>query len=164
MKTLYKLLPLLLIPLLLLCSCAPKPQVFTEGGVQITLDDSFWNDPTDGFDFAYGSERIMVMGTKDTKAELVSAGMMVEDTTGPEELLQFVIKQNKLEDSALQSQRDGIHYISYTATPEDVTFRYFAAAFRNGDAFWLIQFACRENEYAKNEDTFLAWAKTVTFV
>ncbi len=163
MKTLCKLLPLLLVLSLCLTGCRAEPKTFTSKGVQLTLTDAFEPYDASGFDFAYASERVMVVATEDTKNDLTQLGFSTSDQTTAADYLNFVIKQNQME-GVTPLQKDGLDYINYTADVDGTTFKYFSVVLRQGTTFWFIQFACREKEYDKNEETFVSWAKAITFV
>jgi hypothetical protein len=46
---------------------------------------------------------------------------------------------------------------------EKQTYSYFTTMFKGPDAFWMIQFASKEEDYASHKDTFLEFANSVKF-
>ncbi|MBQ9743974.1 MAG: hypothetical protein IJW19_02515 [Clostridia bacterium] len=60
-------------------------------------------------------------------------------------------------------EEDGLVYFVYTKTVKSKTFKYYSFSYKEDDAFWLIQFAVRENDAPEYEDRIFEWAKSVEF-
>ena len=58
---------------------------------------------------------------------------------------------------------DGIMFFEYSFlnTDENVTYSYFTTVHEGNDAYWMVQFATRQDDYNEYRPYLLKWAKTV---
>lgn len=134
-----------------------KPQTYTTQGMSITLPAKFSKAKMDNMTVAYQTKDVAVFALR-------------EDFTLMEGLKDYsltkygnnVISNNKLTSAKLQYEGD-LTYFTYTAKPENENFVYYAFVYKAKDAFWLIQFATKEENEATNRQQFFDWANTVTF-
>ena len=132
-----------------------KDRTFKVDEMSITLNDSFSESFSSGREAAYSSSRVSVYIDKDPSA----AGLGIKTPRGYAE---YIIARNSFENCSV-SEEDGIAHFIFTADTSEGTYKYFAYTYRDGENFWLIQFAVKENfasTYSKNIDK---WAKSVRF-
>ena len=73
---------------------------------------------------------------------------------------QAVIDNNSLD--ATVCTADERTFFEYQAHTNGKDYSYYSVVFKGTDAFWLIQFACETDAYAKLYSSFTNWAGTVT--
>ena len=158
-----KLLSLVLVLVLLvaLVSCGKaQPKTFTSSGMSITLTSAFKENPQEGYTTCYDSAKVAVFVLK----ESFSIQPGVENLT-LDEYAALVRQSNASKSPSEITTQDGIYSMEYTFLneSENQTYSYYCTMFKSSDAFWLVQFACKEGDYASYKETFLNWAKTITF-
>lgn len=127
-------------------------KVFTCHLLSVTLTDEFTEKKSQiGFDGYYVSEFCGVM----VKMEPFSLMEGFEDET-LEEYLSAVIFNNA--ENASPEEKDGLVYYRYNHNGNTG----WNFAFKGSDAFYLIQFICREDHAPELEDFFFTAAKSVT--
>ena len=135
-----------------------KAQDFTVDNMTITLTSEFREEELEGFTQCYDSSLVGVVVLKESTDEYP----WLADYT-LEEYGEDVIWNNDLTDSTLTSYGD-FYYFIYTAQGSNgQPYQYFATVHRNGNDFWLIQFAALQKNFSKMENKFLEWASTVRF-
>ena len=62
-------------------------------------------------------------------------------------------------------EEEGLMLIEYTffVESQNEDYVYLTTMFKTSDAFWMIQFACRAENYETYRPHFIKWAKSVTF-
>lgn len=133
-----------------------KPKVYTAGELSVTLTDDF--QPTNVKDAtAFSSKDTTVIMTKENHAAL--RGMSVDDYAAA------VISSSATASSAVVSHEDGLTYFEYEVYLEDLqrTVRYLAFCYRNGNDYWMVQFAANSSRFSSLRPTFFTYAKTVQF-
>lgn len=123
--------------------------------MHITLNDYFKETSSSGFDVCYESRDIAVFVLKET---------LSEDKT-LEEYGEMVISANDMDSSVELQEDSGLYYFEYDyagSNPEEAI-GYFAAVFKNGEDYWLIQFACYKESYQGYRNDFVEWSKSVRF-
>ena len=71
------------------------------------------------------------------------------------------VENNKAEYTV--QEKNGLTYFEYEKEVSGKNYKYFACAFKADDAYWLIHFYCETKNYDDLSETFVKWAKTVTF-
>ena len=134
------------------------PQDFTVDNMTITLTSEFRETELEGFTQCYDSSLVAVVVLKESTDEYP----WLADYT-LEEYGEDVIWNNDLTESTLVSYGD-FYYFIYTAQGSNgQPYQYFATVHRNGNDFWLIQFATLQKNFSKMENKFLEWASSVRF-
>ncbi len=153
-------LALVLILMLSLVSCAPKPKEFTKEGMTITLTNSFWEKAMDGFTACYDSRKDAVFVLKEAFSMLEGAEELTLD-----EYAELVRKNNASKSPSEIKKEDGLTIMEYTFLNEsnNTTYGYFLTMFKTSDAFWLVQFTCDESDYDTHRASFIEWAKSIKF-
>lgn len=136
------------------------PKKFSKEGITLTLSTAFRETAYEGYTVCYDSPEVAVFVLK----EPFSLAEGFEDLT-LEQYAELVHQNNASKSPAEIAVLDGITTMEYSFFNEskNTTFKYFATMFKGPDAFWLVQFACAEDNYEENKDSFLTWAKSVSF-
>lgn len=160
-----KLLNILFCSLLVVCLSAcsllgPSNKDFTTNGMTITLTDEFYEKENVSFTKLYQSEKAIVSILKE-EFDLVPE--MNKDTS-LEEYSTAVLAANNLTDKKLNKSTNGkYNYFEYERTANGNDFYYIGTVYKGTDAFWLINFACLQDDKDNFKETFLNWADTVKF-
>ena len=127
--------------------------------MSITMTENFNEASYDGFDVCFDSATVAVFCIK----EPFTLADGIEDMT-LNDYTELTLEVNKSHNPTLKNV-DGIPVMEYTYynANTDITYAYFSALYKSGDAFWVVQFACNEDLYAENEAFLIKWAKSVTF-
>lgn len=158
-----KIVSVLLVVLLLfsLASCMePSPKEFTSNGMSITLTNKFVETNVQGYTVCYDSSNAAVFALKE--AFTLQAGL---SDLSLDEYAQLVYQANSSKSPNPIATENGLTIMEYSFlnTEENQTYCYLATMFKADDAFWLVQFACKENAYEAQRPQFIEWAKSVTF-
>ena len=133
--------------------------VFTAEEMEITLTEAFKATDYDGFTACFETDEVAIFTLKEPYSLIPD----FEDYT-LEQYGELLLESNSLNEAQLES-KDGLTFFKYeyTDTQTDITYHYTSYIFKNDEAFWLIQFATEQNNYAKYEDAITQWAKSVQF-
>lgn len=135
-----------------------EPKTFSAQGMEITLTDEFRETEMEGFDVCYDSTHAAVFCLK----EPFSLMEGFEDYT-LEEYGELVIQSNGFEGSAELQTADGLTYFSYNSDVDGQVYSYYAVVYKADDSFWLIQFTALQEDLPDYQDSFVQWAKSVSF-
>lgn len=155
-----KTLPVLLALLLVFTGCGiklAKEKTFSKAGMSITLTDQFAEKDIVTYTATYQSNRYLVFALKEEFSLFEDAGLSADMSL--EEYADLIAYNNGIEMELKEQQ--GVTYFEYEKTANGKELSYFAVIARGADAYWLIQFACEEEDYAKSQELFLKWAKTI---
>lgn len=138
---------------------AVKPETFQYDAMQITLTNAFVQSEYEGFTVCYDSRDVAVMVTQllfseDEGLELMSV----------QECVQAFAENNQY--GATVGTKDSLCYFEYqwTNTDEGETYHYFCPVYKTGDSFWLVQFCTDKDNLDTYGDSFVEWAKSVSFM
>ena len=159
MKHITKILLLTLALSLLLCGCAAKEKTFETEGMKIVLTNRFIEQDQEGFTTTYVSSNAVVLALKETFETLEDADL--DRDLSLEEYAELVMLSNSLD--AKPQTKDGLTYFVYESTVDGVTYSYLAVVYKATDAYWLVQFATQQSDYAAMEETLFTYAKSVSF-
>jgi hypothetical protein len=145
-----------------LCSC--KSILDSETGEReygefsIEIPEVFEEVAVEGYTAYFKKDNVYVWAIKDSFINL--DGSSVWEVKDYAERIHYV---NALKSPTPVTVTDGLYNIEYTVFNEmkNINFRYLTVMYKGSDAFWMVQFACDENEYEQYKPHFLAWAKTV---
>ncbi len=132
-------------------------EVFTKGGMSITLTDEFEEEREDGYTAAYYSDYASVLTLKEEFATAPgSENFTIEDYA------MLIAESNSLnyEDFAF---KNGIATLEFSEQIDEIEFHYFVYLYKASDAFWLIQFTTFEDEVAEHRSTIEKWADSIVF-
>ena len=153
-------LVLTLVMLVTFASCGEaNPKNFSAQGMTVTLTDAFKENTQAGYTVCYESSEVAVFILKESFS--LQAG--VENLT-LDEYADLVRQSNASKSPTEIAKQDGFYTMEYNFLneSENQTYSYYCTMFKGTDAFWLVQFACKEGDYASYKETFLNWAKTIT--
>ena len=160
MKKILSLL-LALTMLFALTSCMQaNPKDFTCEGMTITLTDRFKEANYEGYTVCYESSDMMVIVLKESFSLQAGLSDMTLD-----EYANLVRQANASKSPSELTKHENYQSMeySYLNEQENQTYTYFSTMFKGTDAFWLIQFASREEDYASCKETFMNFANSVKF-
>ncbi len=144
-----------------LTSCmTASPKDFTCEGMTVTLTDRFKETEYEGYTVCYGSPDVMVIVLKESFS--LQAGL---DQMTLDEYAKLVLQANASKSPSEITKHEGFQSMEYDFLneKENQTYSYFSTMFKGPDAFWLIQFACKTEDYDANKDTFLTYANSIKF-
>lgn len=141
-------------------SCGAQPKEFSSSGMTITLTNAFRENTQAGYTVCYDSSDVAVFILKESFS--MQPGV---ENLALEEYAELVRQSNASKSPSATVKQDGFYVMEYDFLneAENQTYSYYCTMFKGPDAFWLVQFACKEGVYDSHKDTFLEWAKTVSF-
>ena len=143
------------------------PKTFSDSGISITLDSSFEKKTVEGRTLCYSNKDESVFVTKEPFSAF--AGTSISQYSSLLEYTELVLENNRL--SAQITERDSYIFFEYEREVETEAFcfskkqkvSYLAVTYKSGSAFWLVQFACKSDDYDQTKDRFFGYADSVTF-
>lgn len=134
-----------------------EPKTFSAEGMQIELTEAFSPFDTETFTAAYDSRHVAVFALR----EPFDTAEGIEKLT----LMQYasaVIEANEL-GSVTPQTADGLVSFVYSHDDPDnhEQYRYTAYVYKSGDAFWLVQFATKEEDAEAYAARIAEWAASV---
>ena len=130
------------------------PTTFSENGMEITLTDSFQSTSQRGYTNCYESKNVAILALKEpfSKASGFSSYSLTKYT-------RLVIQANRIDSSTKVYMHGDWMYFEYQANG----YTYFTTTHKANDAFWVIQFACKDQQYEDQKSNFMDWADTIRF-
>lgn len=135
------------------CSGRAKEQTFTDSGLTITLTDAFHKAENESNTVCYDSKDVAVFALKQDFETLGVSDLTVEEYAG------IVLEANGVQKEIISE--DGLIYFVFEAELDEGAYTYIAAMYKGGDAYWLIQFACRSGQYESLKPELIGYAKSV---
>jgi len=135
-------------------------KVFTAEEMSITLTEEFQKLRSNDFVGLYESDDMLVLVSKDLRADVVS-----ENITTAEQYGEYILSLNEMNDE-IGKNSSGVLYFEYEAADvedESLVYSYVAYLYESDDAFWMVQFAIDKADYAELFDVLDGYANTVTF-
>ena len=138
-----------------------KTALFTSGGMEIVLPDTFREQSADGHTVCYGSPTVTVFALR----EAFSLADGVEEMT-VDEYADLVRTANVDKSPSSITVEEGFPMMEYTYYVEshEEDFVYLSVMYKAQDAFWTLQFVCSAEDYEEYRPQFIEWAKSVKFV
>ena len=135
-----------------------KPQTFTAENLCITLTSRFCEVEQEDYVACYQTNEVAVM----ISMEDVSAVPQLVDATEAT-YAKLMIAYTGVDATVLEANGQ-THFVYQYAVDEAGTLcDYCTCIKKNGAAFWTVQFACKDDDYARYEATFLDYAASITF-
>ena len=138
-------------------SSAGKTKTFSKEGMSIVLPGNFVEGDRVNTTAYYSSTKAAISIIKDEFLMLEMANLQIGDLT-LEKYAALVIENNN--HNAVVEKQNGLVCFEYQL-PTDKESTCFAMVFKGKDAFWLVQFVCKNvnfEDYKANE--FVTWAKS----
>ena len=146
----------------LLCGCSlfqASPKTFTKSGMSITLTDDFTERDYVSYTAVYDSQYVAIFAIKEEFSLFDGTALGENSTT--EDYANVVIEGYELD--AEPEEIDGMTTFRYDAESNGDTYTYLAVIYKSDDAFWMIQFATKADNFEEQEDNILTYAKSVAF-
>ncbi len=145
--------------LLGLCACGTKPKEFAVKEMKITLTDAFKERDLEGYDKSFDSSKAAVFVLREDKSQLGGLTLTLK------EYADLVHSSNVNRNPGEVKEEEGIFCFEYDNKNEDTgtVYHYYTAMFESGQAFWIVQFATRQDDWAKLRPEILSYAKSVKF-
>ena len=134
------------------CSSGPKEQVFSAKGLEVTLTEGFHETDYDTYTVSYDSSNVAVFALKE-EFEFIGTSDLTVD-----EYADIVLGANGIEDKPVTE--NGVTYVVFEAQYEE-SYTYLAAMYKGQDAYWLIQFACKTDNFETLKPELLKYAASV---
>lgn len=137
-------------------------KIFSKSGLSITLTDNFVEKSLLTQTAYYESSTAIVTTLKEPFENLESIGLNKDSSL--RDYAQAVINTNGFNNQGTYVQEgNGFTGFEYSASNTGVTINYIAVVYKTNDSFWLVQFACQEEDSAAFAEVFDKWAKSVVF-
>ena len=127
--------------------------------MSITMPDGFYEKSLASVTVYFESQETIVTALKEDFTTLEAINLGKNSTL--KDYGQAVLANNQKSEEL--KEKDGLTYFTYTTSVSGKNFFYTAVVYKADDSFWLLNFACEDSNKNKYEDTFLKWAKTVSF-
>ena len=137
-------------------SAIVSKEVFSKHGMSITLTDEFYEYNEEGFDVAYYSDDVAVLGIFDS----YDVNEQLRDLTLPE-YCDLIIEKNQL--TSKPETVDGLMRVCFEAEGRGESYTYMAYMFKIEDGFWIIQFAFESDDILELEPSVSKWAQSIEF-
>lgn len=147
---------------LCLTSCSdPGEKTFSKAGMSITLTDEFYENEYYNLTAHYEmkDEDVTVSATKEEFSAIEAAGDTIDSR---EDYAKLIMEDNEIE-AELKTSESGKMYFTFTKTPYDTEYVYYAFIFETDDSYWLFQFGCESAAEPDYRDLFMKWADSVSF-
>ena len=131
----------------------PAEKSFTKSGMSITLTEEFNEKEHVSYTAVYESTEVAVYTLKEEKSLFGGVNYTLEQYTD------LVIQANGLDIDA--KEKDGLTYFEYEKEVNGKNFHYVAFTFEAEDAYWLVQFACTQDQTSEHEADIFKYAKSV---
>lgn len=136
-----------------------KMQKYSDSGFTITLPKGFYKKELASVTVYYESEYAILTALKESYTNLEPLG--INNDSSLEDYAKAVLSNNQ-QDSELKKSDDGnFVYFTYEKEVSDKDFYYMAAIFKAEDAFWLVNFACEEDNKDTYSKEFIKWAESI---
>ena len=133
-----------------------KPKTFSGGGMTITLTKAFDKKTLDNAVLCAASKNVVFMANSEDLSGTEYAGISTQDYGDL-----WIRNVAKMSDST--TERDGLPTFAYEKTIDGTPTTYFCVFLKNGNVYWVLQFATATKKLESRRDQFIEWAKTTTF-
>lgn len=131
----------------------PADKTFTKSGMSITLTEEFAEKEYVSYTSTYESTDIAVYTLKEEFTLFGGVDYSLDAYTD------LVISANGMSEQV--QHKDGLTYFTYQQDVNGKSFQYYAFTYKGEDAYWLIQFACTQDNSSKLESDIFQYAKSV---
>jgi hypothetical protein len=133
---------------------------YSREGMEIQLPEAFRELDVDGYTVCFETTTAAIFTLKEpfTLAEGV-------EKLSVREYADMVYAANAVKSPSAVTEEEGLVIMEYTffVESEGTDFVYLTSMYKASDAFWMIQFTCKKENYAEYRPHFVEWAKSVTF-
>lgn len=153
---------LIAVSVLALASCGSvidaDAKDFSGEGMTITLTEGFTETKMDGYTLCYDSKEIAVFALKESFSLAAGFG----DYTLAE-YADLVHTANAARNPGDITDIEGLTCMEYTFDNNGTVYSYLSVMYKASDAFWLVQFTCKQADYEAFKPHMITWAKSVKF-
>lgn len=140
----------------MLVACA-QDVTYESNGFEITMGEGFYEKDLVSATAYFESQEAIVTALKETYESLESVGITEESTI--EDYANAVLTQNQA--SYDLKTDENLTYLTYESEVSGKDFFYLSTFYKSDEGFWLVSFACEEEDKEEYEPLFIKWAKTV---
>jgi hypothetical protein len=130
-------------------------EVFSDGGMSITLTSKFYKSLTDSATPSYRSSEVTVT-TQKTAFSTVGSSILTPESYALELMSSSGISEDV-------KSLDRCAYFSSTVTLDGEELFYSAFCYKSADSYWVVKFFSANELRSKYETRFVEWAQTVKF-
>ena len=134
--------------------------IYFAEGMEIQLPEAFRQVDDTGYTVCYEADTAAIFALREpfTMAEGVENLTLME-------YADMVCVANSSKSPSAVMEEEGLLLMEYTyfAESENAEYKYLTTMFKASDAFWMVQFTCRAENYEEYRPHFVEWAKSVTF-
>ena len=143
----------------MLCACGAKPKDFSVKELSITLTDDFKEADFEGYDKGFDSSKVAVFVLREDKSYLSGLPITLK------EYADLVYNANINRNPQAVKEEDGLVFFEYEYKPTEngLVYHYYTTVFESDAAFWIVQFAARQDDWAKLRPDVVKYAQSVKF-
>lgn len=144
-------------------SLVEKDKLYETSYFSFKSDEALLSKEINGFDvyFENLTGDVLIFGRSESKEDLAIFGF--EDLS----LKDYASSVYDIYDDTLSkltlSDNKRFYYFTYNYKDGDDVIFYVGTIFEDDDRFWLVSFACEEDNKKEYEERFIEWANTVKF-
>lgn len=129
------------------------PKTFTHSsGISIELTNAFWESEYEGYIVCYDSGKMAVFALKGLFSEVGQEYTLAE-------YARIVVENNNAQVEIVE--KDGLTCFVFSKELEEGNYTYFASVYKGADAYWMLQFGCKTEDYEGNKEQIELFAKSV---
>ncbi len=132
---------------------------YSSNGISINMPSGFTESEDVNFTVFMSSQKAMFTALKESFTVLEPIGLNSESSLA--EYAEVLKKTNGFDNDFIKE--GNFMYNTYTREVNNQTFFYVGVVYKSNDAFWLINFACLDEDKDTYKPKFIEWAKTVEF-
>lgn len=137
-------------------SCSLGEKEFSNSGITITLNKSFYEKEIVQVPFYLESIDHIFMGMRESKGDL-------SNILNLEQYIKAVLSNNMKEADINYFDEDGVnfYYAYYTSVVDKRDYGYMLIAKEGAGHFYSMNFGCLEKNLDSNKKQYIEWAKTI---
>lgn len=161
MKKLFSIMAILFASLLVTGCFGEKvvSKEFSANGFTITLTEDFYEKELISFTNYYASTGAIVTALKEEFTTLELVG--IDSKSSLEDYAKAVEANNNGNYELKMNEKSNYLSFTYNATISGKEYYYYAVVKKGSDSFWLINFACFDDEKDQYQPKFEEWASTI---
>ena len=138
--------------------CAPEEEVFTGGGITITLNDNFIKTDTVMVPMYLESMDHIFMGEREAKSLFVDT-----EITNLTEYAEAILEYGGYTDSTVCQSEEGYEYVYayYSATVDENKFGYMMICMESDSYYYLMNLGCFYDDLEDSKEQYIEWANTI---
>jgi len=135
--------------------------VYDDGtGISVVMPEGMAPFTADGFVMAYSADEVMMSAVREGYDDYAELELNLE-AMSTEEYAELTQSVNGLKNSFAADEQGNL-FVTYTANIDSVDYFYYSTIRKGSDAFWVITFACAEEQQEKYFPAFEEWSGSIT--